>query len=144
MCCLSFWENKWVVNTPHIRTHPRYVIVWRELAIWLLTYSLWKTVETQKKVRVGGWFPSCLKVLHVHNKDTESTIQLLWRNINKIFIYIEKGTISCFLCVVNLFNEARKGYRFSRVYLLRFSKGQFEPCDIHLNNNNIGRRVGVL
>ena len=80
-------------------------------------------------------------MLHVHNKDTESTIQLLWRNINKIFIYIEKGSISCFLCVVNLFNEARKGYRFSRVYLLRFSKGQFEPCDIHLNNNNIGRRV---
>ena len=79
-------------------------------------------------------------MLHVHNKDTESTIQLLWRNINKIFIYIEKGSISCFLCVVNLFNEARKGYRFSRVYLLRFSKGQFEPCDIHLNNNNIGRR----
>ena len=79
-------------------------------------------------------------MLHVHNKDTESTIQLLWRNINKIFIYIEKGTISCFLCVVNLFNEARKGYRFSRVYLLRFSKGQFEPCDIHLNNNKIGRR----
>ena len=83
-------------------------------------------------------------MLHVHNKDTESTIQLLWRNINKIFIYIEKGSISCFLCVVNLFNEARKGYRFSRVYLLRFSKGQFEPCDIHLNNNNIGRRVIIF
>ena len=32
-------------------------------------------------------------------------------------------------------------YRFSRVYLLRFSKGQLRPRDIDLNNNNIGRRV---
>ena len=32
-------------------------------------------------------------------------------------------------------------YRFSRVYLLRFSKGQLGPRDIDLNNNNIGRRV---
>ena len=31
-------------------------------------------------------------------------------------------------------------YRFSRVYLLRFSKGQLGPRDIDLNNNNIGRR----
>ena len=72
-------------------------------------------------------------------------------NINKIHKYNEKG----FLCVVNLFNQARntvsnsgKGsfksidYRFSRVYLLRLSKGQsLEPRDIDLNNNNIGRRV---
>ena len=63
------------------------------------------------------------------------------------------------LCVVNLFNEARntvsnsgKGsisfrsidYRFSRVYLLRFSKGQLGPRDIDLNNNNIGRRDSAL
>ena len=61
-------------------------------------------------------------------------------------MYIEKG----FLCVINLFNEARntvstsgKGsfrrieYRFSRVYLLPFSKGQLGPRDIDLNNNNI-------
>ena len=65
-------------------------------------------------------------------------------------IYIKKG----FLCVVNLFNEARntvsnsgKGsfssieQRFSRVYLLRISKGQLGPRDIDLNNNNIGRRL---
>ena len=63
-----------------------------------------------------------------------------------------------FLCVVNLFNEARnvsnsgKGsisfksidYTFSRVYLLRFSKGQLGPRDIDLNNNNIGRRVYII
>ena len=76
---------------------------------------------------------------------------MFWRNINNIHNYNEKG----FLCVVNLFNEARntvsnsgKGsisfrsidYRFSRVYLLRFSKGQLGPRDIDLNNNNIGRR----
>ena len=40
----------------------------------------------------------------------------------------------------NTVSNSGKDYRFSRVYLLRFSKGQFEPCDIHLNNNNIGRR----
>ena len=74
-------------------------------------------------------------------------------NINKIHNYIKKG----FLCVVNLFNEARntvsnrgKGsfrstyYRFSRVYLLRFSKGQLGPRDIDLNNNNIGGREIVV
>ena len=33
-----------------------------------------------------------------------------------------------------------KDYIFSRVYLLRFSKGQLKPRDINLNNNNIGRR----
>ena len=82
---------------------------------------------------------------------------MFWRNINNIHNYNEKG----FLCVVNLFNEARntvsnsgKGsisfrsidYRFSRVYLLRFTKGQLGPRDIDLNNNNIGRRVmdGVI
>ena len=68
--------------------------------------------------------------------------------------YIEMG----FLCVVNLFNDARNtlsnsskrsisfrsiDYRFPRVYLLRFSKGQLGPRDIDLNNNNIGRRVYV-
>ena len=60
------------------------------------------------------------------------------------------------LCVVNLFKEARntvsnsdKGsfesidYKFSRVYLLKFSKGQLGPCDIDLNNNYIGRRVST-
>ena len=58
----------------------------------------------------GGCFPSCLNVLqvHAHSKHTESTIKLLWRNIKKILIYIEKGSISCFICVVSLFNEARK------------------------------------
>ena len=44
----------------------------------------------------------------------------------------------------NTLSNSGKDYRFSRVYLLRFSKGQFEPCDIHLNNNNIGRRVIYL
>ena len=34
----------------------------------------------------------------------------------------------------------RIDYRFSRVYLLRFSKGQLGPRDIDLNNNNTGRR----
>ena len=32
-----------------------------------------------------------------------------------------------------------KDYRFSRDYLLRFSRSQFGPSDIDLNNNNIGR-----
>ena len=81
-------------------------------------------------------------------------MQLFGRNINNIHNYNEKG----FLYVVNLFNEARntisnsgKGsmsfrstdYRFSRVYLLWFSKGQSGPRDIDLNNNNIGRRVHI-
>ena len=34
-----------------------------------------------------------------------------------------------------------KDYRFSRVYLVRFSKGQLLPRDIDLNKNNIGRRA---
>ena len=57
-----------------------------------------------------------------------------------------------FLCVVNLFtpyqivvkDRYRIDYRFSRVYLLRFSKGQLGPRDIDLNNNNIGRRVNAI
>ena len=36
-----------------------------------------------------------------------------------------------------------KDYRFSRVYLLRFSKGQSGPRDIDLNNNYIGRHANV-
>ena len=36
-----------------------------------------------------------------------------------------------------------KDYRFSRDYLLRFSRSQFGPSDIDLNNNNIGRRAIV-
>ena len=28
---------------------PRYVKIWRELAISLLAYNLWKTGDTQKK-----------------------------------------------------------------------------------------------
>ena len=44
----------------------------------------------------------------------------------------------------NTVSNSGKDYRFSRVYLLRFSKGQFEPCDIHLNNSNIGRRDKVI
>ena len=37
----------------------------------------------------------------------------------------------------------RIDYRFSRVYLLRFSKDQLGPRDIDLNNNNTGRRVFI-
>ena len=38
----------------------------------------------------------------------------------------------------------RKDYKFSRVYLLRFSKGQSRLPDIGINNNNIRRCVSVL
>ena len=100
---------------------------------------------------IGGWglLSQLPKRTTCTKYNTLKVRQLLWRNINNIHNYIEKG----FLCVVNLFNVARntisnsgKGsfksidYRFSRVYLLRFSKGQLGPRDIDLNNNNIGRR----
>ena len=93
MCCLSFRENKWVVilltSVPTPVKIPRYVIVWRELAIWLLTYNLWKTGVAQKKVRMGGCFPSCLNVLHVHSKHTKSTIVALEKYWQNFYLYWE-------------------------------------------------------
>ena len=66
----SFWKNRGrgyktsAYHPPHIRTHaclikiPRYVISWTGLAIWLSTYSLWKTGGTQKYKGRGNAFPA--------------------------------------------------------------------------------------
>ena len=98
---------------------------------------------------IGGWgLLSQLPESTTRAKyNTLKVRQLLCRNINKIQNYIEKG----FLCVVNLFNEAKTPYqkvvkdrlKVQTIDLLRFSKGQLGPRDIDLNNNNIGRRATV-
>ena len=117
---------------------PKYVIIWRGLAILLLT-NRW---NPENILREGVAFPA--------ESTTCTKFDCCFGEILTKHIYIEKG----FLCVVNLFNDARKTVsnsgkgsfssieqRFSRLYLLRISKGQLGPRDIDLINNNIGRRL---
>ena len=87
-------------HPPYIRTRPRlckiprYVIIWRELAISLLAYNLWKTGDTQKKNWGMGLFSQLPENTTCTKYNPLKERWLLLRYINKIHNYIEKLSLS--------------------------------------------------
>ena len=67
---------------------PRYVIIWREPAISLLAYNLWKTGDTQKKLGDVDCFPSCLKVPHVQSITHWKHDSCFWDILTKYLIIL--------------------------------------------------------